>query len=183
MVGWSSTMMGHGRRSKTGSRFRSLINDASSHPSSDDTVVPGGTEEEMLATPVMRGAFESLTRLCDAFEERVWIVSKAGPTVQARTQQWLAHHRCFETTGIDASHVRFCRRRDEKATICSQLGITHFVDDLYGGLKYLGGVVAPSFSIRTAGRGTRSRHDRRADVGRRGAVDPGQPLHQRAPIA
>jgi hypothetical protein len=53
----------------------------------------------------MRGAFESLTRLCDAFEGRMWIVSKAGPTVQARTERWLAHHRFFETTGIDPSYT------------------------------------------------------------------------------
>jgi hypothetical protein len=130
---------------RLGVDFGRVINDASSHPSGDDTVFLGGTEEEMLATPVMKGAIESVTRLCDAFEGRVWIVSKAGPTVQARTERWLAHHRFFEATGIDASHVRFCRRRDEKATICSELGITHFVDDRYGVLKYLVGVVPHLF--------------------------------------
>jgi len=121
--------------------FGRVINDASSHPSGDDTVFLGGPEEEMLTTPVMKGAVESLARLCATFEGRIWIISKAGPTVQARTERWLAHRGFFETTGIDPSHLRFCRRRDEKAGHCSELGITHFVDDRYGVLKYLVGIV------------------------------------------
>jgi hypothetical protein len=130
---------------RLGVDFGRVINDASSHPSGDDTVFLGGTEEEMLATPVMKGALESLARLGEVFEGRVWIISKAGPTIQARTQRWLAHHRFFETTGIDATHVRFCLRRDEKAGHCSELGITHFVDDRYSVLKYLAGIVPHLF--------------------------------------
>jgi hypothetical protein len=36
---------------RLGVDFGRVINDASSHPSGDDTVFLGGTEEEMLATP------------------------------------------------------------------------------------------------------------------------------------
>ncbi|MDP3770860.1 MAG: hypothetical protein Q8R16_01000, partial [bacterium] len=35
----------------------------------------------------------------------------------------------YERTGIGRDHVRFCRERHEKAGICEELGITHFVDD------------------------------------------------------
>ena len=125
--------------------FGRVINDASSHPSGDDTVFLGGTEEEMLETPAMRGSFETLERLCDIFEGRIWIVSKCGSTVQARTERWLAHRRFFESTGIDAGHVRFCLRREEKARHCADLGITHFVDDRADVLKYLLGIVPHLF--------------------------------------
>jgi hypothetical protein len=43
--------------------------------SGDGTIFLGGTEEETLATRVVQGAFESLARLCGAFEEYVWITS------------------------------------------------------------------------------------------------------------
>ena len=137
--------VGVSKVARLGVDFGRVINDASSHPRGDDTVFLGGTEEEMLSTPVMRGAFESLARLSDMFEGRVWIVSKAGPTIQARTERWLAHRRFFETTRIDESHLRFCLRRDEKAGHCVELGITHFVDDRFSVLKYLVGVVPHLF--------------------------------------
>jgi hypothetical protein len=125
--------------------FGRVINDASSHPSGDDTVFLGGTEEEMLETPAMTRSFESLERLCGVFDGRIWIVSKCGRTVQARTERWLAHHRFFESTGIDADHIRFCRRREDKAQHCAELGITHFVDDRSDVLKHLLGIVPHLF--------------------------------------
>src|SRR5580658_8061533 len=93
----------------------------------------------------MAGAFASLTRLTAILEGRVWLVSKCGPDVQARTERWLAHQQFFEITGIDPSHVRFCLRRADKATHCSELGITHFVDDRPEVLAHLVGVVPHLF--------------------------------------
>jgi hypothetical protein len=52
--------------------FGRVINDGSSHPSGDDTAFLTGSEETMLATPAMEGAFESLRRLADLFHGRVW---------------------------------------------------------------------------------------------------------------
>lgn len=126
---------------RLGVDFGRVINDASGSPSGEDTAFLGGTENEMLATPAMRGAFASLERLQAAFDGRVWIVSKCGPTVQGRTERWLAHHRFFESTGIAPDHLRFCRRREDKAIHCRELGITHFVDDRYDVLRHLIGIV------------------------------------------
>lgn len=109
--------------------FGRVINDASSHPSGDDTSFLQGDEDVMLATPAMKGAFHSLGRLSHVFERRVWIVSKAGARTQANTEKWLAHHDFFTATSIPQANVRFVRRRKDKAAVCRALQITHFVDD------------------------------------------------------
>lgn len=54
---------------------------------------------------------------------------------------WLEHHDTFDRTGIDADRVRFCRRRADKATICAELGLTHFIDDRIDVLAPMRGVV------------------------------------------
>jgi hypothetical protein len=130
---------------RLGVDFGRVINDASGHPSGDDTVFLGGTEEEMLETPAMKGSFDALKRLCRVVEGNVWIVSKCGPAVQARTERWLLHHRFFDATGIASDHLRFCRRREEKAFHCRELAITHFVDDRQDVLRHLVGLVPHLF--------------------------------------
>jgi hypothetical protein len=130
---------------RLGVDFGRVINDAASHPGGDDTVFLEGTEEDMLSTPAMAGAFEALQRLSDRLDGRVWIISKCGPDVQARTDRWLAYHRFFEVTAIDPGHIRFCLRRAEKADHCKELQITHFVDDHPEVLNYLEGIVPHLF--------------------------------------
>lgn len=63
------------------------------------------------------------------FHDRIWLVSKCYPNTQERTRHWLEHQRFFERTGIPNDHLRFCLKWFEKAPICRELGITHFVDD------------------------------------------------------
>jgi hypothetical protein len=109
--------------------FGRVINDASSHPSGDDTSFLQGSETEMLATPSMKGSFASIERLVQAFGGRVWIVSKAGPRIQDNTIRWLDHHEFYDKTGMPPSNVRFVRRRVDKVDQCQELGVTHFVDD------------------------------------------------------
>lgn len=77
----------------------------------------------------------------EAFEGRVWLVSKCGPRIQARTRLWLARWRFHERTGLPASQVRFCRQRHEKAPICQQLGLQAFIDDRPDVLAPMAGVV------------------------------------------
>jgi hypothetical protein len=118
-----------------------VIIDGSAHPTGDDTAFFKGGIDNALRTPAMPGAFESIARLTEIFEGRVWLVSKCGERVEARTRQWLEHHRFFERTAIDARHLRFCRQRPEKAIHCAELEITHFVDDRPDVLLALQGVV------------------------------------------
>ena len=99
----------------------------------------------MLATPEMEGSFDALGRLARLFSSRVWIVSKAGPRIQRNTEQWLVHHRFFERTSILENQVRFVRRRSDKADVCRELGISHFVDDRAEVLKVLVGIVPHLF--------------------------------------
>jgi hypothetical protein len=126
---------------KLGVDFGRVINDASSHPSGDDTSFLRGSEEETLATLEMAGSFASLKRLNGLFGGQVWIVSKAGQRIQENTERWLTHHSFYDATGIFADRVRFVRRRADKAAVCSELGITHFVDDRAEVLAYLVGIV------------------------------------------
>jgi len=121
--------------------FGRVINDASSHPSGDDTSFLQGSDREMLATPAMAGAFDSLKRLVRAFEGRAWIVSKAGPRVQDNTERWLLHQDLYAKTGMSSTNLRFVRRRVDKVTQCQELGITHFVDDRVEVIEALTGVV------------------------------------------
>jgi len=106
-----------------------------------DTSFLHGSDEAALSTPPTDGCLESLARLNRAFEGRVWIVSKTGPRVAARTQRWFAHHRFFEQTGIDSRHVRFCRERHQKRDHCFEHAVTHFVDDRMDVLRHLLGMV------------------------------------------
>jgi hypothetical protein len=121
-----------------------------------DTSFVGGSEEDAMRAPAIAGAFEALTRLRARFEGRVWLISKCGARVQARTRQWLAARRFFETTGIAAENLVFCVSRPEKAPICAGLGITAFVDDRWDVLSAMVGIVPNLFlfGARTApGRG------------------------------
>jgi len=73
------------------------------------------------------GTFDALRQLCSACDGRVWIVSKAGPRMQERTLTWLQSVDFFSRTGLQPEHVCFCLQREEKATICRDLEITHFI--------------------------------------------------------
>ena len=106
---------------------RVIINGAA-HPGGGDTAFFGGDEATMLATPEMDGCGPAVARLTELFGGRVWLVSKCGPRVQARTLRWLQAHDFYGRTGVPRDHARFCRRADKRAH-CEELRLTHFVDD------------------------------------------------------
>jgi hypothetical protein len=121
--------------------FGGVINDGSSHPSGDDTVFLTGGFDEAMATPAVAGAIDAIGRLSMRFEGRIWIVSKCGPRIQERTEQWLKFHQFFDRASIDPDHIRFCRQRPEKAVRCAELGVTHFIDDRADVLEHMLGTV------------------------------------------
>lgn len=112
-----------------------------SSPDGPDTAFFSGGLENAKSTPAVAGVFDALAVLVERFEREVWLVSKCGERVEARTKAWLEHHDLFDRTGIDASQLRFCRRRSDKAPICAELGITHFIDDRIDVLAPMRGVV------------------------------------------
>lgn len=112
----------------------------------DTAFVGAGSDEEAMRAPAIDGAFEHVARLVERFSAtRVWLVSKCGKKVEARTRMWLARHRFHVTTGLSPENVRFCRDRREKAPICDALGIGFFVDDRLDVLSAMRGVVAHRF--------------------------------------
>lgn len=94
--------------------------------------------DKYLETTAVPGAIEAIARLvAGRFGKKSYIVSKCGANVEARTRRWLEHHGFYGRTGIAPDRFRFCRRRQDKAGICAELGITHFVDDRLEVLGYL----------------------------------------------
>lgn len=106
-----------------------------------DTSFIGGGMEDVFATPPTEHAFETVRRLVSRLDGRVWLVSKCGARVEAKTRAWLAHYRFFEQTGLPESHLRFCRERPQKRDHAIALQLTHFVDDRADVLAHLEGVV------------------------------------------
>ena len=117
------------REPRLGVDIGRVIIDGSAHPDGGDTAFFTGDEAVMLATPEMAGAFDAIGRLVPLFGGRVWLVSKCGPRVRARTLRWLTAHDFYGRTGVAERNVRFCRTRPEKRVHCEELRLTHFVDD------------------------------------------------------
>ena len=85
-----------------------------------------------------REAFDRLkAELTRAFAGRVWLVSKAGPRIQARTRSWLTARDFFRRTGVAKENLRFCRERPQKAEHARELVLTHFIDDRLDVLRAL----------------------------------------------
>ena len=87
------------------------------------------------------GALESIRKLTGIFGGRVWVVSKASPATEARTLEWMRAHSFCRETGIDSERVVFVRNRGDKRVVCTESGITHFVDDQLKNLALLRRVV------------------------------------------
>jgi len=122
-----------------------VIIDGPAHPGGGDTAFFTGDDAALLATPEVPGAIASMARLVTAFAGQVWLVSKCGPRVQARTLRWLDGHDLYRRTGIPPDHVRFCRARADKRGHCEELGLTHFVDDRVEVHAAIRGVVDHSY--------------------------------------
>lgn len=99
--------------------------------------------DNYLATTAVPGVFDALAAIVgEKFAGEAYIVSKCGQRVQEKSLHWLDHHSFEAKTGILVpDHVRFCRKRSDKAPIASELGLTHFIDDKLEVLGYLVGIV------------------------------------------
>lgn len=85
------------------------------------------------------GAFVGIRRLIqEKFgAENVYLVSKSLGEKRMQILEFFEKNLFYEDTGILRSHVYFCEARQDKAPICRELGITHFVDDRLEVLQYL----------------------------------------------
>ena len=117
------------REPRLGVDIGKVIINGPAHPGGGDTAFFHGDEATMLATPEMDGSLAAIGRLREIFGGRVWLVSKCGPVVQAKTLRWLDAHGFYRRTGMPRDYVRFCRTRPDKRGHCVDLALTHFVDD------------------------------------------------------
>ena len=94
-------------------------------------------EEDFLLTPPVEFAIETIRVIVERqiFSD-VYLISKCGHAVEILTMKWLEAH-FFQQTGIRSDKVCFCRERKQKAKICDDLSVTHFVDDRLEVLGYL----------------------------------------------
>lgn len=114
---------------RLGVDFGRVVHGGAAISGEEDTAFLDGDIEEAMRSPATAGMFEVLPGLVTRFGGRVWVISKCGERVQRRTLQWLETHDFYHRTGIDPGNVRFCRKRADKAGHCTELGITHMVDD------------------------------------------------------
>ena len=106
----------------------------------EDGGVP--TSASYAGVVAVEGAFEAIADLVRRrFGERVWLVSRCDEPSEPVLLEWLEQRGFFGVTGVARERVRFCRQRHEKAAICRQLRITHFVDDRLEVLGHLVGLV------------------------------------------
>jgi len=103
-----------------------IVSDAHSGVDSEFLHLP---DDEALLIEPAPGCLDVIAELCARLEQRVWLVSKAGPKIQQKTRLWLAHHDFYRRTHLPEDHVRFCRERAEKRTHAVRLKLTHFIDD------------------------------------------------------
>ncbi len=114
---------------RLGVDFGRVIHGGAAEWGEEDTVFLAGSVEEAMRSPATAGMFDVLPGLVRRFGGRVWVVSKCGERIQARTLQWLDRNDFHRRTGVAEGNVRFCRKRADKAGICAELGITHMIDD------------------------------------------------------
>lgn len=99
-----------------------------------------------LSTPFVDGVVSGIKYVVD--EQRfaeVHLLSRSGATVQHLTNMLLSQTGFFDSTGLDSRNVHYCLRNSEKTTIAAELGITHFIDDRYGVLATMEGIVRERF--------------------------------------
>lgn len=97
--------------------------------------------DRYLETPEVPDAIDTLAKLgAGRWKGNLFIVSKAGNRMRAKTMEWLGHRKFWERTGMLPEQAFFTYTRQEKAPIAKQLGLTHFVDDRLEILASLGGI-------------------------------------------
>ncbi len=94
-----------------------------------------GDYRNATAIPEAMGTLWALVH--GRFGDRVYLVSKCDKEAEQGIRKWLEDRWFFEFTDIPSDNVRFCRQRSEKAAICKELGITHFIDDRLEVLSHL----------------------------------------------
>ena len=105
---------------------------------SNDNTDTSFFSDNYLNSVSVEGVFEAVAHLIRVkFGPNAHIVSKCGLRIETKTRSWLAHHDFYDRTGLPPEHLHFVRKREDKAPVCTEVGITHFVDDRLDVLRHL----------------------------------------------
>jgi len=80
--------------------------------------------------PLIDGAVDTLKKLYEQTNGKLYFVSTVeNRWFRKKSKDLLNHWEFFEKTGIPQEKVHYCFKNPDKKGICSELGITHFIDD------------------------------------------------------
>lgn len=97
-----------------------------------------GFDAAFLARPEIPSAIACLARASkERFQKKVFVISKRSRKTRPLALRWLFVNGFFDRLGIPREHVHFCETQDQKAPLCEQLGVTHFVDNRLGVLRHM----------------------------------------------
>lgn len=103
------------------------------------TIVDRNTNPRYPFPDAIRVIKRVVDELCGP--KQTFIVSKVNAEQKIWAKQWLFRNRFYNHTGIPMKNIRFCAERSDKAPICKELGITHFIDDRPEVLFYMKDIV------------------------------------------
>lgn len=117
----------------------------------DETL--GGVFDPLAVGFLDPAAVPALMRLSrERFAERIWVVSMCREAAEDEVRRILAEEaRLWLWLDLPEPQIRFCRRHEDKAEICRELGITHFVDDRPNVLREMEHVVDVRIEITLPG--------------------------------
>ncbi len=72
-----------------------------------------------------------------AKQHELYVISKCGAKIQARTLAWMEYHGFHDKTGITPDRVFFVRKRPQKAPLAKSLELDAFIDDRQDVLDYM----------------------------------------------
>jgi hypothetical protein len=105
-------------------------------------------KKDYIFIPPISETLESVGELVKRFKGKVFVVSRIDKMEhEERAHRWFRHWNFFNVTGLNPVNLRFCLKRYEKAPICRDLSITHFIDDRVEVLSHMVGVVNNLFAF------------------------------------
>jgi hypothetical protein len=78
---------------------------------------------------LVEGVTQAVGELMPLFDGQVVIVSRRDRASRMSTLAWLLEQSFFQLTGVSPAAVTFVDERWQKANVCRELGVTHFVDN------------------------------------------------------
>ncbi len=87
------------------------------------------------------GAVEALYLLSEMrFGPRIHLISQCDEETERTRWAWLRARGFFARTGVLPDHVHFCREPWQKAKVCVDLAVSHFVENRIAAMKHVNSV-------------------------------------------